>query len=35
MRLAVSSEELDMMDTKAAAVGISRTELIVRAVRKY
>jgi hypothetical protein len=35
LRLTVSNDELDMMDTIAAAECISRTELIVRAVREY
>ena len=33
--LVVTQEELDMMNVKASAEGISRTELIVRAVRDY
>ena len=35
LRLVVTHEEFDMMNVKAAAEGISRTELIVRAVRRY
>ena len=35
LRLTVSIEELNMMDAKATAEGISRTELVVRAVREY
>jgi nitrogen fixation protein FixH len=35
IRVVVTEEELDLMNLKAAADGISRTELIVRAVRDY
>ena len=35
MILTVTGEEFGMMNAKAAAAGISRTELIVRAVEKY
>jgi hypothetical protein len=35
IRVVITREELDMMNAKAAAEGISRTELIVRAVRDY
>ena len=35
LSLVVAGNELDMMNAKAAAAGISRTELIVRAVEKY
>jgi predicted DNA binding CopG/RHH family protein len=33
--LVVTQEELDMMNVKASAEGISRTEMIVRAVRNW
>jgi hypothetical protein len=35
MRLSISGDELSMIDAKAITDGISRTELIVRAVRVY
>ncbi|MDR0654657.1 MAG: hypothetical protein LBG12_15315 [Synergistaceae bacterium] len=35
IRVVITREELDMMNAKAASEGISRTELIVRAVRGY
>lgn len=35
IRLAVSQDELDIIDHKAADAELSRVELIVRAVRKY
>jgi hypothetical protein len=35
IRIVITREELDKMNAKAAAEGISRTELIVRAVRDY
>jgi uncharacterized protein (DUF1778 family) len=35
MTLNVSSEELGMVEDAATAEGISRTELIVRAVREH
>jgi hypothetical protein len=35
IRVVITHEELDMMNVKAVAEGISRTELIVRAVRDY
>ncbi|MCL2010591.1 MAG: hypothetical protein FWG71_08640 [Synergistaceae bacterium] len=33
--LRVTHDELDLMDAKAASEGISRTELVIRAVREY
>ena len=33
--LALTQSELDSIDAKAEATGISRAELIVRAVREY
>jgi hypothetical protein len=35
IRVVVTQEELDMMNVKSSAERISRTELIVRAVRDY
>ena len=35
IRVVVTQEELEMMNVKSSAEGISRTELIVRAVRAY
>ena len=35
VRLAVSQNELEMIDAKAARENVSRTELVVRAVNKY
>jgi len=35
VKVVVSNAELAMMDAKAAAKGISRTELIIKAVQEY
>ena len=35
LRMTVTQGELDAIDAKAAAENISRTELVVRAIREY
>lgn len=35
VKLTITQAELDMMDAKAAETGVSRVELVVRAVRDY
>jgi len=35
LRLAISQEELGLLDAKAGAEGISRVELVIRAVKAY
>ena len=35
LRLVVAQSELDMIDKKATAANISRTEFVVRAAREY